>query len=377
MATSNSPAGKTTYWDYLQLAELLNLQGGLEDDEDGLLTDELHFIIVHQTYELWFKLILRSLRTARDRLALPRVDEDTIPLVVHHLRRTSAILKVAVHQFEVMETLTPQDFLAFRDKLVPSSGFQSFQMREMEILLGLERYQRIHYGNVDPLEHIAHLAESSPAGALAWGRIQQVRSEESLLAVLHRWLHRTPIQGSSPDDPGDDEVVEAFLESYLDAHRANLDGQLERLVTALDRTDRTKLQTRFDNLQAAARSFLYGADLEDLDEDEVRWHRRVRAAILFIESYRELPLLAWPRLLLDAVVEMEEQLVLWRHRHVRMVERTIGRRVGTGGSDGVSYLDKTLSYRIFRDLWAVRTVMLPKTRLPALKDPTFYGFATE
>ncbi|MCA9566619.1 MAG: tryptophan 2,3-dioxygenase [Myxococcales bacterium] len=368
---------RTTYWDYLNLDHLLTLQGGLEHDEDNLLPDELHFIIVHQTYELWFKLVIRSIRAARDRLALPRVDEDTIPTAVHHLRRVSAILRVAVHQFEVMETLSPQDFLAFRDKLVPSSGFQSFQMRELEILLGLERRERIQYGNVDPLDHIARLAESSPAGALAWSHIQRARDEESMLAVIERWLYRTPIQGSRPDDPNDPAVVEGFLTAYLAAMKANMDGTLERLVAALDRTDAGKLRTRFDGIEAGARAFLFAEDLEDITPEERAVARRVRAAILFIESYRELPLLAWPRLLLDAVVDMEEQLVIWRHRHVRMVERTIGRRVGTGGSDGVSYLDQTLSYRIFRDLWAVRTVMVPRDKLPALERPAFYGFAVE
>ena len=83
---------------------------------------------------------------------------------------------------------------------------------------------------------------------------------------------------------------------------------------------------------------------------------RIRAAVLFIESYRELPLLAWPRKVLDALVEFEQALVIFRQRHARMVERVIGRRTGTGGSAGVDYLDQTaLRYRVFQDLWAVRT----------------------
>ena len=126
-----------TYWDYLQLDRLLGLQGGVEGDESKLGTDELHFIIVHQAYELWFKLVLRELRTARDELSAPRVPEEKIPHVVHHLGRVTEIMKLLVDQFRVMETLTPQDFLAFRDKLIPASGFQSFQLRELEILLGL------------------------------------------------------------------------------------------------------------------------------------------------------------------------------------------------------------------------------------------------
>jgi tryptophan 2,3-dioxygenase len=105
--------------------------------------------------------------------------------------------------------------------------------------------------------------------------------------------------------------------------------------------------------------------------------RRIRAALLFIESYRDLPLLAWPRLLLDTVVEMEELFILWRTRHARMVERVIGRRIGTGGSSGVDYLDETARYRIFPELWAVRTLLLPRSALPPLQHPDLYHFAAE
>ena len=102
---------------------------------------------------------------------------------------------------------------------------------------------------------------------------------------------------------------------------------------------------------------------------------RARAGLLFIESYRELPLLTWPRALVDAVVELEESMVKWRHAHARMVERIIGRRVGTGGSSGVDYLDGTAKYRIFTDLWAVRTVLVRPDLRPKLENPEFYGFS--
>src|SRR6185503_7186146 len=115
---------------------------------------------------------------------------------------------------------------------------------------------------------------------------------------------------------------------------------------------------------------------EDIAETERERVRRIRAGVLFIESYRELPLLAWPRLLIDSVVELEEQIVLFRTRHARMVERIIGRRVGTGGSSGVDYLDQTTRYRIFDELWAVRTILLPKEALPPLERPEVYGFAS-
>jgi tryptophan 2,3-dioxygenase len=361
------------YWDYLKLDRLLELQTGFDQDDATLSADELHFIVVHQVYELWFKLILRSLRLARDRLAVPRVAEETIPSVVHHLRRVSMVLELAVEHWRLVETLTPQDFLAFRDKLIPASGFQSFQLREIEIVLGLDEAERIRFGKVDPIAHIRDLGKESPAGQLARDRVDAASAEGTFLGALNDWLYRTPIQGSSPGDPGDDDVVASFVRRYLAAAEAAHDGGLERLVAALGEKTRAELTERFATTRAAAKAFLEG---EDVGEAERKVIRRCRAAALFIESYRDLPLLAWPRLLLDVVVETEEELVLFRHRHARMVERVIGRRVGTGGSGGVDYLEKTLVYRVFRDLWAIRTVLLPKDRLPPLENAAFYGFAT-
>jgi tryptophan 2,3-dioxygenase len=124
---------------------------------------------------------------------------------------------------------------------------------------------------------------------------------------------------------------------------------------------------------AQTRDFLLA---NDVGEGERARTRRVRAGLVFIESYRELPLLAWPRTLVDTVVEVEEQFVLWRNRHARMVERTIGRRIGTGGSSGVDYLDEAAKGRVFPELWAVRTLLLAKDDLPPLRDPAFYGFAS-
>jgi tryptophan 2,3-dioxygenase len=102
-----------------------------------------------------------------------------------------------------------------------------------------------------------------------------------------------------------------------------------------------------------------------------------RAGLLFIESYRELPLLSWPRRLIDAIVDLEESMLLFRSHHARMVERMIGRRMGTGGSSGVDYLDMTLKYRIFTDLWAVRTMLVKREVLSNPENPEFYGYASE
>lgn len=359
------------YSDYLKLDRLLALQGGLNDDETSVSSDELHFIVVHQVYELWFKLILRELRLGRDALGQPRVAEEMIPVVVHHLRRVNEILALGADQFRVMETLAAQDFLDFRDKLVPSSGFQSFQMREIETLLGLDDAQRVPVGGVDVLAHLRHAAQRSAAGAAALARIERTRAETSLRDALHAWLYRTPIQGSMPADPNDETNVQHFLSEYVDRLIAANARQAEHLMTVGVGAPES-IRQRFQADAARARAFLFADDVSEADKRRVR---RIRAGILFIESYRDLPLVAWPRLLLDTVLEMEELLVLWRTRHARMVERMVGRRVGTGGSSGVEYLDQTANYRIFVELWSVRTLLLPRRELPRLQRPEQYGFA--
>ena len=361
------------YWDYLKLDQLLDLQQGLEGDEARLRPDELHFIIVHQVIELWFKLIIRELRLARDHLAAPKVPEEQIPYVVLHLRRATEIFRLLVDHFRVIETLTPQDFLAFRDKLFPASGFQSFQMREIELLLGLDDGLRLVYGGGDPLVHIRHLAERSPQGPALVARLQAIQEEGTLRQALHEWLYRTPIQGSSPDSRGDARAVETFLEEYLAAFRANQQGHEARLVEG-GGEGLEAVRARFAEADRKAREFLYAEDALGAERPRVR---RVRAGLLFIESYRELPLLAWPRLLVDTIVELEQQMVVWRGRHARMAERIIGRRVGTAGSEGVEYLEQTSRYRVFTELWAVRTILLPPDVLPPLQRREVYGFAVE
>lgn len=362
-----------SYWDYLGLDQLLNLQQGLDANEDGQLADELNFIVVHQCFELWFKLILRHVRLARNHLAAPEVPEEHIPMVVHNLDRTNTILDLAVSQFKVMETMTPQGFLDFRDKLVPSSGFQSFQMREIEILLGLEQSDRDALGLPDPLEQFRKLdSTSSPSAKLAQKRIEAVSIEKTLKEAIDDWLARTPIQGSLPSDTNDERAVDEFIQDYLKAVEKHGESQIQRFVDAQLMT-KEQAAPRFSAARQSAQEFLNANDIEDPKERADA--KRIRAALLFIESYRELPLLAWPRTLIDKIVELEELLVLWRTRHARMVERVIGRRVGTGGSAGVDYLDRTTQYRIFKELWSIRTLLLPRQHIPTLKNPNFYGFA--
>ena len=307
-----------TYSEYLRLEELLKLQTGVEGETRNISNDELHFILVHQNFELWFKLVINELTCTRNILSSDYVEETKLPQAVHHMERVIETFKLMSQQWRVMETLEPQDFLNFRDELGTASGFESFQMREMESLMGSKWID----------------------GKL----IGKLETSNSLYDVTCDWLERTPIQGSVYGSTSDEKNVDDFIADYLLAHK--------------------KLYP--DTNKDAVNFF----------EEESSLRRR-RAGLVFIESYRELPLLAWPRKLISTLIELEQSMILWRTSHARMVERMIGRRIGTGGSSGVDYLDMTTKYRVFVDLWAVRSILIKKEARPELKNKEFYEFRGE
>lgn len=361
------------YWDYIKTEELLALQGGFENDESKLSNDEVAFIVVHQVYELWFKLILRELVTARDLFRQNPVPDIQLANAARSLRRIVVLFEQAVPHFRVMETLTTRDYLDFRDRLIPASGFQSAQMREIEILLGLEDELRVPLGREG--SYMAALKSADGTASPALARVEQRRNDgPSLKAVLYEWLSRTPIDG-----PATLESADRFATAFIEGHRKEIKNRLELAKNnALTPEDIARLEERYMREIAQAERFMRAEDEPDLPEEERAHRRRVRAAIVFLESYRELPRLAWPREVIDLVLAVEQQMLIWRQRHARMVERVIGRRTGTGGSAGVDYLDQTaLRYRVFNDLWAVRTILLRKPSVPVIEHEEEYHFRVE
>lgn len=352
----------TTYWDYLKLDQLLELQNGLDKNESQLLPDELHFIIVHQIFELWFKLVLNELKLVRDALVTPDSPEIPIPGVLRRLDRINRTLGAAAQQWEVMETISPQEFLAFRDKLFPASGFQSFQFPEIEILLGLEEALLATTGNTRSLDHIRTMASQSEAGAWAWSRIENIRREKTLRSALYEWLERWPIPRVTGRDTTSRTQVDEFLESYLGAIRGYYAAQERQLMQAPG-ASRADIEARFAGSYREAEEFLLAMDSPESDKPRVR---RIRAGILYIETYNDLPALNWARMVISSVLDLESALLLWRTRHARVAERVIGRRVGTGGGS-VSYLDQTLGLRVFTDFWGCRTHVLPHHFAPLIQ----------
>jgi tryptophan 2,3-dioxygenase len=361
------------YWEYIKVEELLGLQGGFDDDESKVGNDEALFIVVHQIYELWFKLILRELSTCRDLFRQNPVPDVQLASAARSFRRVVAIFEQAVQHFRVMETLTTRDYLEFRDRLIPASGFQSAQLREIEIVLGLDDALRIPLGREGSYKEALKGADGLPSPATR--RVEaRVAGGPSLKQVVYEWLARTPIDG-----PGSQASSDRFLKRIIDAHR----GEITRRIAlaqqqALTPDDVERLRARYEKEIANASAFLMADDDPEADDDTRAFRRRVRAGIVFLESYRELPRLAWPREIVDGLIEMEQAMIIWRQRHARMVERVIGRRTGTGGSAGVDYLDQTaLRYRVFGDIWGVRSLLLRKPTLPSLDHEGDYRFRVE
>ncbi len=363
----------TAYWDYIKVEELLSLQCGLAESDAALSNDEVMFITIHQIEELWLRLVLRELVAARDLFKRPRVPEQALAAAVRGVDRMTLLLRYAGDQFALMETMTTRDYLAFRDKLNPASGFQSAQLREIEILAGMPDAERIPLGHEKSYMQMLRNHDGTPSSASR--RVEaRLADEPTLLAAVSEWLYRTPVQGSTPADADDPARVRAFIDAYSDAHARSARAALALArETSIGKADAARLEARYHKEIESARAFLLGEDAPEPVRPRVS---RIRAALVFIESYRELPLLAWPRAVIDSLIAFEQAFVMFRQRHARMVERVIGRRTGTGGSAGVDYLDQTaLKYRIFRDVWAVRTLLVQESALPPVANAATYGFA--
>jgi aminocarboxymuconate-semialdehyde decarboxylase len=263
-----------TYSSYLKVPELLQLQHPQSSPQHH---DELLFIIVHQTYELWFRELLHDLDAVVANLRAAGANpnsRDEVYEAARLLRRCTEITRVLVEQFTILETMLPTHFLAFRGKLEPASGFQSEQFRELEFLCGLKDEQMLRYHRPTPEAH----------------------------ALLERRLREPSLH-----------------DVFFDALRAM--GKLQSDPSATERE-------RFDARARAVLS-LYRDERSNRDWIDV----------------------------CERLTEFDELVVSWRLRHIQLVERVIGVRMGTGGSSGASYLKHTLDKKFFPELWEARTLL--------------------
>ncbi|WP_343714969.1 tryptophan 2,3-dioxygenase family protein [Inquilinus sp.] len=342
------------YASYLRLDQLLDLQDRESEKAGRPAHDEMLFIVVHQAYELWFKQILFELDAVQGVFAADRVDDRAIGRASRALHRIHEILKLGVHQLDVLETMTPLDFLDFRDLLRPASGFQSAQFRLLEIRLGLRADDRLAYEGKSFETRL-----ESPGRE----KVVAAAGQPSLFEQLDAWLARTPF-------------IELggyrFREAYRQAVVAMLEGDIGHLTAhpTLDETAREaevaalrKALSRFDALFDETRH------AEEAAQGAWRMSWRALQAALFITLYRDEPALQVPFGLLSLLMDIDETMTLWRYRHALMVQRMIGLKTGTGGSSGHDYLARTAErHRVFGDLFTLSTYLIPRSALPPLPE---------
>ncbi len=265
-----------TYISYLKVDELLELQQPESDGEH----DEMLFIVIHQTYELWFKQMLHEIAELQRTLESGQSHRS---LAI--LGRVRTIMKTCVGQLDILETMTPLQFNTFRGRLQSSSGFQSAQFREFEAVLGRRDQAGAGADKHSGMGMAEHLIAGSPARARVEAAMQRRSLWDSTLLYLDSRGHKMPAEVINRD------VSEPY------------------------------------------------SDHEGVQEVLLSVHRNDAEAAMICE----------------ALVDLDEGLQEWRYRHVKMVERTIGHKMGSGGSSGVGYLSSTLFRPVFADLWAIRS----------------------
>lgn len=316
---------KVYYADYLQLDKITGAQDP-ESFKDGQTPahDEMLFIIIHQAYELWFKQILFEVGSVIAIMEKPVVNDNSpdMQTVVHRLKRVVTILKVLVQQIDIIETMTPMDFLDFRDMLRPASGFQSYQFKILEAKLGL-KYEHRHGQNY----YVSQLKEKDIA------IIKDAENGKSVIELVNAWLERMPF------------ITEDFWKKYQQVYVSSLAEAEQDNATAFEEVFNKVSPDASRNLSPKA----------------------CRAA-LFIMLYHGYPMLELPFQLLDTLLEIDNQLGNWRSRHINMVQRMIGTRIGTGGSTGAGYLKAAMDkHYVFKEITQLTSYLVERKNLPALE----------
>ena len=343
---------KMNYHDYLQLEKLLSCQRPESTVQGHAAHDEMLFIVVHQVYELWFKQILTEVDSILSIFSREHIDEKLMDLIVARLQRVVEIEKLLVDQVRIMETMTPLDFLEFRDLLIPASGFQSLQFRMIEMRLGLKRDRRLQYNQADFAQSL------KPEQAAV---IDKLEKEPSLFDRVEKWLERTPFLKMRGFDFWQvyKQSVESALLQYLDIIQKN---------PSLGDADRERNRLLLQNSLTSFRA-LFDESSFSAARNNKEWRLSYTAlhAALLIQLYRDQPALQLPFRLLTALMDVDEWFTTWRYRHALMVKRMLGSKVGTGGSSGFQYLkDATDQHKIFQDFFQLTTFFLPRSKIPAL-----------
>ncbi len=340
------------YHDYLHLDSLLGAQKPKGEEYKRPAHDEMLFIIVHQVYELWFKQILTELDSVLELISEDTVIEKHISLAVSRLLRITKIQKILMEQIDILETMTPLDFLEFRELLYPASGFQSIQFRQVEAKMGLRKTDRLSY-NQSPYKNSLRDDHKKMQ--------EQLESQDSLFDLIEKWLERTPFLSVQGFD---------FWKSYRISVQNMLNSDMEVIKSSSLLSEEEKKQN-LKKISAAQESFtaLFDSEKYNALKEKGHWrlsHKALHAA-LFIQIYRDEPILDQPFKLLQSLLDIDENFTSWRYRHALMALRMLGQKIGTGGSSGHEYLRmSTDKHKVFTDLFHLTTFFIPRSQRPEL-----------
>ena len=340
------------YKDYLRLSKILDSQNLISDEFNQHAHDEMLFIITHQVYELWFKQIIYELDSILDIFEVQNIDESNIGTSISRLNRIIEIQKILVDQIRVLETMTPMDFLDFRDFLVPASGFQSVQFRKIENKLGLLSKNRFSYGGANYKSYLDKIDNKE---------VTDSESGNTLFVLIEKWLERTPFLNWGKTSFWNE--YELAVKKMLSDDRAIIETN-----NKLSEDEKKKHLNEYKKTELS-----FGVVLNEKEHSKMvnngSWRLSYKAtqAALLILLYRDQPILHNPYLLITKLADVDELFTTWRYRHVLMVSRMIGKKIGTGGSTGSSYLSETAQkHRVFSDLSELTTFLIPRSALPKL-----------
>ena len=281
------------YNSYLQVDKITSAQS-LRSDEMGIHAhDEMLFIITHQVYELWFKQINFELKSVVHDFSARQINEKNVGIAVSRLNRVIEIMKLLVQQIGVMETMTPLDFLDFRNYLFPASGFQSFQFREMEVMLGLKENRRTTYNNKP--YHCVFASDKKD-------ELEELEKGNSLFDLIEDWLERTPFL-----EFGDFNFVAEYQKAVL--------NMLDKEKAAILVTDILSDESKQMRLSMLGDTNTYFANIMDetkhnelIQKGNLNLSYKATLAALFIHLYRDEPILHIPFQLLSKLVEIDDHL---------------------------------------------------------------------
>ncbi|XP_060604409.1 tryptophan 2,3-dioxygenase-like [Ruditapes philippinarum] len=344
-----------SYSEYLQLGKLLDCQTVQSEKAGSAVHDEHLFIITHQAYELWFKQMLFEIDSVRKLFMTPSktLDEGKTLNIINRLNRVVLILKLLADQFEILETMTPLDFLEFRGHLSTASGFQSLQFRLLENKLGLKEEHRIKYNQ----QHYKRVFNDD----VSIGQLQDSMENPSLFQLVESWLERTP---------GLDRSEFHFWERYRRSVNRWIDDCW--LKAAMDEDDPVKKETKMLEYKKQIDTFESIFDPKQhqvlVERGDRRFSHKASQGALMISLYRDEPRFHQPFHILTLLTDIDSLMIKWRANHVTMVQRMIGSKVGTGGSSGYQYLRSTISdrYKVFLDLFNLSAFLIPRVYIPPL-----------